>query len=360
MTQLSVLIPTRNSAVALGALLSSLSRQTLDASRFEVLVGIDGPETGELSSVGSAPKNMVLMSFQKAGPSLTRNRLLEAAKSPYVLLLDEHMRAEPTLLEQHLAVQLQLAKSGQQAAVVGAVPWKVRQPDRIVDVLMRRGVLMHPSTPITGERLGDSAYDWTFRCAWSANMSMPAEVIRSVAGWSKQLSHGLYDDSELVYRINRFKPLPVYHWPDAKAWRDRRVDAMDAIRFEALRGYEAYNAAVISPQFVYDLLGRELTSSNEAVYSRGFLNRERSPAEQALWSYLNLAPVPVASMDDGMLMHRVDRLIASLEILKGWFWRRGHMAAVNNESLSTLDEALDEFVTTTVKRWGKGGDVKAA
>ncbi|MBY0309210.1 MAG: glycosyltransferase, partial [Phycisphaerales bacterium] len=47
---LSVLIPTCGRPHKLSACISALSRQSLPRERYEVLVGIDGPEDGELGA----------------------------------------------------------------------------------------------------------------------------------------------------------------------------------------------------------------------------------------------------------------------------------------------------------------------
>jgi glycosyltransferase involved in cell wall biosynthesis len=97
----SVVVPTRNRAGMLRDLLESLAAQSLDASRFEVIVVDDGStdETGEV--LNSATDNLQLRAVrqEQGGPASARNRGWRMASADLVAFTDDDCRATPHWLE---------------------------------------------------------------------------------------------------------------------------------------------------------------------------------------------------------------------------------------------------------------------
>lgn len=343
---LSVLIPTQGRPHKLSACISALSRQSLPKERYEVLVGIDGPESGELSAMGSIPSNFTMLSFPKAGPSATRNRLLEQARGKYLLWLNECMIPSDQCLEAHLMAQGMAPGKG--AMVMGATPWVVNEPDRVFDKLIRERGAMSNGQIIRGGQEPD--YDWGYRHAWSANLSMPADPPRRLGGFVKQLSKGAYEDIELAWRLQRWLGMPLYFNPEASAQYDRRHDPLDLLKHEATMGFEAMQLAVLSPQCARELFGRDVASPNEARYTHGYIKRDRAAAEQGLWTMLSLAHQPIRTMSIEDAHIKLDTLDEHIGVLRRWLWRRGLWSAQTGEPMSRVAEAIDEFVAEARKR----------
>ncbi len=347
---MSVLIPTSGRPHKLAACIAALSRQTLTRDRFEVLVGIDGAEDGELAALGSVPKNFVIHSFPKAGPAATRNRLLELARGKFLLFLSESVLPSQGLLEAHLIGQAQHCANGKPCLLMGLTPFVVYQPDRLFDKLIRERGAMCSGELLAGDQLRDPNYDWGYRHAWSINLSMPADQPRKLGGYTRQLSKGEYEDTEMAWRLQRWLGMPLRVCRDAVAQHDRRFDPMDLLKREATLGYEALQLAVLSPQCARELFGRDVNCPNEQRYTKGYLNRERGPAENGLWALMNTAHTPVAAIDPKEVASRLDRLDEAVGALKRWLWRRGLSSAHDHEPLSRLHEGVDEFVAEARKR----------
>jgi GT2 family glycosyltransferase len=344
---LSVLIPTCGRPHKLSACISALSRQSLPRERYEVLVGIDGPEDGELGAMGSVPSNFTILSFPKAGPAATRNRLLEHARGKYLLWLSESMVPSDQCLEAHLMAQGMA--DGKGVMVMGATPWIVHQPDRLFDKLIRERGAMCAGQVIRAAG-HEPGYDWGYRHAWSVNLSMPADAPRRLGGFVKQLSKGAYEDVEMAWRLQRWLGMPLHFNPEASAHHDRRHDPLDLLKHEAGIGFEAMQLAVLSPQCARELFGRDVASPNEHRYTKGYVQRDRGPAEQGLWTMLSLAHQPLHAMSIEDVRIKLDTLDEQTGILRRWLWRRGLWSAQVGEPMSKLHEAIDDFVAEARKR----------
>jgi GT2 family glycosyltransferase len=120
--RLAVLIPTYNRAPLLHETLRSLTRQSIPASEFEVVVGDDGSSDDTAAVVGSfADRLRVSHCFQedlgfRAGAA--RNMAARATDAPLLVFLDSGCRAGPELLAHHLRAHLE---APERRAVLGSV-----------------------------------------------------------------------------------------------------------------------------------------------------------------------------------------------------------------------------------------------
>lgn len=112
MSDVSVVVCTRNRPELLGRALASLNGQTLDRSRFQVIVVDNGDGSGE--EVAQAAKVDIVLRERSPGLSRSRNAGWRAAKTSVVAFLDDDAEAAPEWLER--AVTL-LSTSG--AGAVG-------------------------------------------------------------------------------------------------------------------------------------------------------------------------------------------------------------------------------------------------
>jgi GT2 family glycosyltransferase len=95
--EISVVVPVRNGATSLPALLSSLERQTLARERFEVVVVDNGSrDDGAGAAHAWGARVVVLERGNRAG---ARNAGVAAAKAPLLAFIDADCIAEPAWLE---------------------------------------------------------------------------------------------------------------------------------------------------------------------------------------------------------------------------------------------------------------------
>src|SRR5262249_735404 len=101
---LSVAIPAYNNGHLLALTLESLTRQTMPAEDFEVVVVDDGSEPPLASGVGPFADRLQLTHLRhppNRGRSVTRNRAWQAARADVVLFIDSDCCAHPTLVQRH-------------------------------------------------------------------------------------------------------------------------------------------------------------------------------------------------------------------------------------------------------------------
>lgn len=330
---LSVLIPTRSRLDRLRDCLGGLAQQTLAGDRFEVLVGVDGPDEGETELAQTILPATRVCPGVHAGPAATRNRLIEVARGSVLLLLNDDVAPEPECLAVHLAAHDELVAAGRVALVLGASPWRVHQPDRLFDRLVRSTSMVFFYDRMTGPPAADAGHDWGFRHAWTLNLSVPTDAVRAVGGFDAALSCACYEDLEWAWRMRERFDAPVLYRPGAIVHHDHRYEPAGYLARERMLGREAYRLALAAPRCALDLFGRDLTDPDEAAYARAFVAREQKTAQRLRESFLALADIPA----DAIAGEYGDRLIAMLYehhlLLKRSCWRHGLLEAVEHEAL---------------------------
>ena len=99
MTELSVLIATRNRRDLLRRCLDSLAEQTADPARFEVIVADDGSGDGSAAMTEEleTPFRLRLLRLGGGGQAAAQNAALELAEGAACLFLDDDVVASPEL-----------------------------------------------------------------------------------------------------------------------------------------------------------------------------------------------------------------------------------------------------------------------
>ncbi len=98
---ISVIIPHLNQPTDLGVCLDSLNSQTLERSKFEVIVVDNGSTSLPQAVIDRYPGTLLLQEF-KPGPGLARNRGVEAAGAEILAFIDADCRAHPDWLRSAL------------------------------------------------------------------------------------------------------------------------------------------------------------------------------------------------------------------------------------------------------------------
>lgn len=315
---LSVLIPTCNRTEQLRTCLAALASQTLAAARFEVLIGVDGPDRGEASVARLAFPQARVLPGPHAGPGATRNRLLQHARGRIALFLNDDVAPHPECLAAHLCAH------DRPALILGAAPWKIHSPDRFFDCLIRSTSMIFFYDQMTDS---DPARDWGFRHAWTLNLSVPASLARDCGGFNAALGCACYEDLEWAWRLSEFFRVPVLYRPEAVVTHDHRYEPAQYLARERTLGREAFALAIASPGCARAIFGRDIATASEIHYSQAFVEREARVAQTLERSFLALAGLPASLAEGPHGPAFVTLAYQQHLLLKRWTWRRGLLEA---------------------------------
>ncbi len=323
---LSILIPTHGRPETLARCLTGLARHADPDLDVEILVGIDGPDHGESDAAVAAldaigvDLPLHLITCARAGPAATRNRLIERARAPVALFLNDDVIPQSGLVRAHADAHLRLFASGRRAMVLGSAPWLVHEPDRLFDRLVRESSMIFFYDQMTD---ADPERDWGFRHAWTLNLSVPTALVREGGGFDERFVRPCFEDLELAWRLACLHATPVLYLPEAEVLHDHRYEPGVYLARERTLGAEAFRLAHTHPAFARDVFGRDLTDGAELAYAEEALARERPQAEQLERSFLELAHLPADAVSSPHAPALIRRLYEHHLPLKRWHWRAG-------------------------------------
>ncbi len=323
----SVVIPTNGRPGKLAACLRSLSRQSPGAGRYEVLVGLDGPDTTAEVAAREAwgrRDGLAVVACPRAGYNAARNRLLGIARGRILLSLNDDVVADANLIERHLAAHAE--PRDRPAIIVGSAPWRVHADDTLFDRLVREtGLIFFYDAMNTPEGLRDRGRDWGFRHCFGLNFSAPTEAVRAVGGFTAfPLAYG-YDDVELAFRLRGEYGCPVLYRPEASVEHDHRYGPAEVLERETKLGRSAWHFAEERPAFARALFGRDIRE--ELGYSREYVARERAGAERAERAFAELARAPASALPADVPRAVLEALSQQWVPAKRWRWRAGLVEA---------------------------------
>jgi GT2 family glycosyltransferase len=326
---ISVLIPTHGRAAQLGQCLAALADQDLPPDRYEVLVGLDGPDDTVRQSALAAwsaaggTAALTIVGCKKAGPGPTRNRLIERARGSIILFINDDVIPARDLLSAHASAHA----AERPAMILGAAPWKVTEPDRLFDRLIRETSMIFFYDRMTG---GRADHDWGFRHAWTLNLSVPADQVRAIGGFSESLGAPCFDDLEMAWRLSSGGGLPVLFRPQARAVHDHRYEPLTYLARERMLGAQAFRLAGAASRCAAAIFGRDVRSAEELAYSREFIARERTAAERLERSFESLADTPADAIDGPHAGALLNLVYEQHLLLKRWHWRAGLLEAASS------------------------------
>lgn len=345
MPELSVLIPTHARPEKLGSCVGALLHQDLGASRFEILIGIDGPARGEIEAIEARFERMGgrggvgrpacrVFELPRGGPAATRNALLARARGEITLLLNDDVVPDRAALGAHVAAQRELLGAGRTAMVLGAAPWRVPEEDRLFDRLIRETSMVFFYDQMVGPRASDPGHDWGFRHAWTLNLSVPTAALREVGGFDASLPGACFEDLECAWRVARRFGAPVLYRPEAVVTHDHVYEPLDYLAREVRLGHDAWLLARSSPACALEVFRRDVGSEEEVAACAEHIERERGRARELARSFVELAAMPARAVREqgavaGIYQHHLP--------LKRWLWRVGLVAAARGESVAGLD-----------------------
>lgn len=329
----SVLIPTYQRARKLAECVAALARQ-VDGVRFEVVVGLDGPDDASEAAARAAwvdvPQGCELriVECERTGYTIVRNRLVREARGRVMLSLNDDVQSVSGLVGAHWGEHERRREMGLgRAIVVGDAPYK-RRPEGELDSLLDRLVRRTPMVFFydvmnTPKGLRDRERDWGFRHCFGLNFSADLECVRAVGGFLARPHVYGYDDIELGWKLAKRFGMPVIYRPEARVWHEHFYTAKGLMERECSLGRAAWEFAGVNPEFAMEVFGRDVRSREEIEYSREFVRRERAAAERCLATLAELETVPGSAIDGAHEAALLRALYEQHLPLKRWNWRRG-------------------------------------
>jgi len=209
--EVSVVIPTHQRETRLAFALDALARQTLDASRFEVIVVRSEQAEGPFTS---APEGLEVRFIRSPGPgrpARQRNAGWRAARGPLVAFTDDDCRPSPGWLEALLA-----ARPSGEALIQGPT-----EPDPDERHLLHghaRSVRIPHASP------------WYQTC----NIAYPRATLKRLGGFDERFPHAWGEDTELGLRARRAGVEHVFAEP-ATVWHAVLARPLPAVLRDTLR-----------------------------------------------------------------------------------------------------------------------------
>ncbi len=224
--ELSVLIATYNRRDVLRRCLDSLTAQTEDPARFEVIVADDGSDDGTaaLAEGFEAPFALRVLQLDRGGQAAAQNAAIEAAAGTACLLLDDDVIASPELVAAHLAAH----RRDPRTIGVGALTQQPIADDDWFAQAVSQGWAEHY------EDLAGRPARWTD--CFGANVSLPRQGLLEVGGIATDLDVAF--DFDIALRlcqqgcVPRF--LPAAHGVHDDKGKDTKVMLRDAARQGAM------------------------------------------------------------------------------------------------------------------------------
>lgn len=344
----SVIIPTRNRAVAVARCLEHLERQTVPTEAFEVIVVHDGADPESSGSVAGFSSRLRLTDLTAArlGVSNARNLALDAARADLLLLLNDDVLPAPDLVETHLRAHQALSDARPPAFVLGHSPFVAAPAGQatLFDRMMERtsAVFFYDRMlDAEGRPTRPADHDWGFRHAWTLNLSFPARVARMVGGFRPAIANWCYEDVEFAWRAATLIGSPVLFRADAVAVHDHRMTPQGYLDRERRLGYSALGFARAAPECARQLFGRDLAES-DSWYARAFVDRESRDEARHFSAFLAASGLPAAHADDPVSGRAMLELAYAQHLtLKRLAFRRGLLDALEGRRFEGLFHPSD-------------------
>ena len=219
--EMSVVVPTYRRPGLLQRCLAALDEQDLPAERFEVIVVDDGSADATADVLAQAGGNVVpLAQPANAGPAAARNRGIRTASGPLVLFLDDDVVAAPDLLSTHLA--LHSSARDPLLGILGRVDWHSSiRPTPFMHWLDRSGLQFAYDT-----WLSEGAVDPPYAAFYTANLSVPRDLLLDAGGFDERFPYAAFEDMELAFRMTK-RGFHLDYRPQARAFHTRAMALPD-------------------------------------------------------------------------------------------------------------------------------------
>ncbi len=228
--KISVVIPTMGRPDKLLRLIETLNQQTVSPADLELLIVIDSDEDDPAALRAADVRAPVLVLQQpNQGPAAARNRAIEVARAPLLLILNDDALVAADVVERHL--ERQAAAEGPEA-VLGRfdfTPAVLRSP--LARLFTLNDSYMFNYSALTPDGLHPGTRFWT------CNLSVPTALVRAVGGFDERFRHAIGEDTELGVRLEVNFGLKVRYSPSILAWHDHVQEIRPYRRRQVLAGY---------------------------------------------------------------------------------------------------------------------------
>lgn len=223
--EISVIVPTFNRSGILASCLSALECQTLEKSKYEVVVVDDSSmDTTEELCRGLSPGfQFHYCRQQSSGAGAARNLGLKKARGRYALFINDDTIAAPTLLEEHLKAHGSC--QGKKFAVLGDFRYPSTAERRALTFFLSRRPFLFPQASMKKGFHQGSAYFIT------CNLSVAREAALAAGSFDSRFR--VAEDTELGARLMSLG-YEVLYWPAASAMHDHLNFRTDDIVRRAL------------------------------------------------------------------------------------------------------------------------------
>lgn len=237
--RLSVIVPTYNRAPVLAKCLEALARQDCGDDLFEVIVSDDGSTDDTRAVVasfaGAAGVRVRYLHQPNAGANAARNRAIDEARAPLLLLINDDTIPTPWMLRAHL--QAHDEHPDDRVAVLGRVTVSP-------DVAPSRLAPLHLDRAFAA--LGDGReFDW--RAFFTCNVSLKRSLIERGGRFEERMRY--HEDLELAERLSHHG-LRVIYRPDALGYHEHSLTEEELYRIAAREARSLVVWATISPGVV--------------------------------------------------------------------------------------------------------------
>jgi len=308
--------------VGLAALVRSLASQTCPPH--QIIVSVDGDQR-PLDADALFPA--LVIRGRKVGPGGTRNRAIAAATGDLLLFLNDDVVPEPDLIERHIVAAREARD--RPAMVLGLARWAVRQPDLLIDRVLRESSLV-----FFYDRMSNAPrdHDWGPRHAWTLNLSLPRSICEP---FSERLAYPMFDDIEWATRVTGRYGAPVLYRPEAVVTHHHWYRPIELARREVMLGHQAWRLADINHALAASMFGGRFVPDLLADRCAE-LGADLSPAIEAFRVFCETASKPAQRFTPD----QVGSIVASIESWRTTARTWGFVRAAKG---SLCEEAMDGF-----------------
>ncbi len=253
----SVVLPTHGRRASLLRVLRALSRQSIPATAFEVVVVCDGDVDGSAAAcralVPELPYTLRVLEQPNQGPAAARNRGVAEAHAPLIVFLDDDVVPDEELLATHLRAQ-----QGQDARVtLGPL---LPPPDARLNAwgMWEERALCRQYGAMTAGR-----WQPTYRQFYTGNASILKRHVLDAGGFDPAFRRA--EDVELARRLHD-RGLHFVFLPDARGWHYVQRTFASWLRMSTAYGAADAAMARARPE-VLDVIAKEYP--NRHVLVRG-------------------------------------------------------------------------------------------
>lgn len=211
--KISVIIPTFNRRRQILSCIGALSRQEVDTSEIEVIVVDDGSTDGTSTAVTEAGQSLglrvICVSQPNGGANRARNRGIELAGAPLLLIINDDTIATETLISQHLRAHRD--HPDPRTAVLGRMQIAPDLPFSVFHTLHHEASF----APLAAHK----------NLHWSAFLTSNLSLKRGLLGNSHRFNEQLrwHEDIELGERLSHIGLRLIYN-RDALAYHDHMLN----------------------------------------------------------------------------------------------------------------------------------------